>query len=89
MNDDLDILNLKNNFLPKRLVPLEDLFDSNDVARKPKMEPLRTNIEEVNIGTKDKPKLIKYQKPYLQRKRLNTSICLKSFMMYSHGVMKT
>jgi len=41
MNDDPEIINLKNNFFPKGLVPLEDLFDSNDVARKPKMEPLR------------------------------------------------
>ena len=46
---DYDILNLKNNFLPKGLVPLEDFFDSNDVARKPKMEPLRSGIEQCSI----------------------------------------
>ena len=34
-NDESDILNIKDNFLPKGLTPLEDLFDSNDVARKP------------------------------------------------------
>ena len=45
MNDDPEILNLKDNFLPKGLVPLEDLFDSNDVGRKPKIEPLRVDIE--------------------------------------------
>ena len=54
MNDDPEILNLKNNF-----VPLEDLFDSKDVARKQKMEPLRVDIEECNMGTEEKPKLIK------------------------------
>lgn len=59
MDDDLEILNLKNNFFPKGLVPLDDLFDSNDVARKPKMEPLRADIEECNIETEDNPKLIK------------------------------
>jgi len=48
--------------LPKGLVPLEDLFDSNDVARKSKMETLRANIEECNIGTEEKPKLIKLSK---------------------------
>jgi len=53
---------LKNNFFPKGFIHLEDLFDSNDVARKPKMEPLRVDIEEVNIGTEDKPKLIKISK---------------------------
>jgi len=45
VNDDSQILNVKNNFFPKGLVPLEDLFDSNDVARKQKMERLRSNIE--------------------------------------------
>ena len=53
MDDDPEILNVKNNFFPKGLVPLEDLFDSNDVAMKPRMEPLRANIEECNIGTED------------------------------------
>ena len=43
-DDDSDILNLKDNFLPKGLAPLEDIFDSNDVLRKPNMEPLRSNI---------------------------------------------
>ena len=47
--DDSNILNLKKNSLPKRLAPLENIFDSNDVARKPKMEPLRSDIEECNI----------------------------------------
>ena len=46
INDDSKILNLKNNFLPKGLVPLEDLFDSNDISRKQKMEPLKSYIEE-------------------------------------------
>jgi hypothetical protein len=33
---DTDVLQLKRNVLPKGLVPLEDLFDFNDVAKKPK-----------------------------------------------------
>ena len=44
IDDEIDILNLKDNFLPKGLTPLEDLFNSNDVARKPKMEPVRSDI---------------------------------------------
>ena len=35
------------------LVPLEELFDFNDVAKKPKMEPVETEVEECNIGSKD------------------------------------
>ncbi|MBO1695106.1 hypothetical protein, partial [Bacteroides uniformis] len=41
VNDESDILNLKDNFLPKGLTSLEDLFDSNDVAIKSIMDPLR------------------------------------------------
>ena len=55
-------MNLKDNFLPKGLAPLEDLFGSNDVIRKPKMEPLRSDIQNCNIGTKEYPKLIKVSK---------------------------
>ena len=45
IEDESDILNLKDNFLPKGLTPLEDLFNSNDLARKLKMGPVRSNIE--------------------------------------------
>ena len=55
INEDSEIINLKDNFLPKGLTPLEDLFDSNDVPRKPKLEPLKSDIEECNIGTKENP----------------------------------
>jgi hypothetical protein len=35
-DEDSDVLHLKNNVLPRGLVPLEDLFDFNDVAKNPK-----------------------------------------------------
>jgi len=54
-----EIINLKDNFLPRVLTPLEDIFDSNDISRKPKMQPLNAAIEECNIGTAERPKIIK------------------------------
>ena len=69
IDDESDISNLKDNFLPKGLTPLEDIFDSNDVARKPKMEPVRSDIEECNIGTELKPKLIKFSKNLPQEEK--------------------
>ena len=39
-----DIIQLKNNYIRKGLVPLEDVFDKNDVAKNPKVTP---NSEEV------------------------------------------
>ena len=44
------------------MTPLEDLFDSNDVPKKPKMEPVKSDIEECSIGTDTKPKMIKLLK---------------------------
>ena len=77
-DDDSDILNLKKNFLPKGLAPLEDLFDFNDVARKPKVEPLRYDIEECNIGTESKPKMIKLSKA-LQEEKFKYITLIKEF----------
>ena len=54
-----EVIQLKDNFLPVCLAPLEDIFDSNDVPNKPKLQPLNTTIEEHNIGTVEKPKIIK------------------------------
>ena len=54
-NEEFEVIQLKGNTMPRGLVPLEELFDFNDVAKKPKMEPTRTNIEECNIGTQQNP----------------------------------
>lgn len=45
--------------MPRGLVSLEELFDFNDVAMKPKMDPTMTDIEECNIGSEQNPKMIK------------------------------
>ena len=72
-------MNLKDNFLPKGLTLLEDLFDSNDVARKPKMEPVRSDIEECNIGTELKPKIIKLSKTLPQQEKEKYITLLKEY----------
>jgi len=53
----LDVIQLKNNVIPKGLVPPEKLFDHNDVAKNPKVVPTKIEVEECNIGTK-KPKMV-------------------------------
>jgi len=57
-----EVIDLKDNFLPIGLTPLEDIFDSNDIPRKPKMQPLNADIEDCNIGTEQNPKMIKLSK---------------------------
>jgi hypothetical protein len=57
-----DIVQLKNNIIPKGLVPLEKLFDENDVARNPKITANDEDVEDCNIGTQENPKIIKLSK---------------------------
>ena len=57
-----EVIELKDNFLPIGLTPLEDILDSNDIPRKPKMQPLNAEIEDCNIGTTTNPKMIKLSK---------------------------
>ena len=58
---------------------MEDLFDSNDVPRKPKMEPLKSDIEECNISSEEDPKLIKISKSLPPTKKLKYIELLKEF----------
>ena len=62
-----DIIQLKSNTIPRGLLPLEEIFDSNDVARSPKVAPSDVEVEECNIGTEKEPKVIKISKKYDQR----------------------
>lgn len=57
-----EVIELKDNFLPTVLTPLEDIFDSNDILRKPKMQQLNVEIEDCNIGTTENPKMVKLSK---------------------------
>ena len=59
---EIEVINLKDNYLPTGLTPLEDFFDSNDIRKKPKMQPLNADIGDCNIGTNDNPKMIKFSK---------------------------
>ena len=55
-------MQLKNNIIPKVLVPLEKLFDNNDVARSPKITVNEGDVEDCNIGTQEDTKIIKLSK---------------------------
>ena len=47
---------------PKGLVPLEELFDCNDVAKNPKVIPSDSKVEDSNIVIEEQPKIIKLPK---------------------------
>jgi len=79
IDEELKSSTLKDNFLPKGLTPLEDLFDSNDVPKKPKMEPLKSNIEECNIGSEEDLKMIKLSKSLPPNEKVKYIELLKEF----------
>jgi ribonuclease HI len=54
-----DIIQLKNNIIPKGLVLLEKMFDKNDVAKNPRISTSAEDVEDCNIRTKAKPKIVK------------------------------
>jgi hypothetical protein len=56
---DHQIVQLPSNHIPKRLVPLEILFDRDDVSIKVKGSTKTTNVTECNLGTKEDPNYIK------------------------------
>ena len=59
---DKEIIQLTNNSFPKGLVPLEELFDHNDVAKTLGLVPSDTEVEDLNIGTTNDPKFINISK---------------------------
>lgn len=69
--EEFENFQLKDNVFPRGLVPLEELFDFNDVAKKTKMEPTGANVEQWNIGTEEKPKIVKLSKslPYAKKQK--------------------
>ena len=41
-----DIIQLKSNFIPRGLIPLEKIFDQNNVAKDPKFHPTENVVED-------------------------------------------
>ena len=56
------IIEVKVNFIPKGLVPLERLFLKDDTLEKPIVQSSEENVSSCNIGTESQPKIIKISK---------------------------
>ena len=65
--------------MPKGLTPLEDIFNFNNIPKKPKMEPLKADIEDYNIGTKENPKMVKSSKSLPPDQKLKYVELIKEF----------
>jgi len=53
--EELEVWKLKDNVLPRGLVPLEEIFNFNDVAKKTKIEHVGAKVEDYNIGIVENP----------------------------------
>ena len=74
-----EILHLKGNSIPRCLVPLENIFDSNDVAKEPQLVPSYEDVEELSIGTKEHPKVIKIQRTLSSEAKKNYISLMKEY----------
>jgi hypothetical protein len=77
---DHKVLQLKNNFIPRGLVPLEQLFDRNDIPIKPVVLPKDENIEDCNIGKEHEPKYINFSKDISVEKKKHYMDLFKEYV---------
>jgi hypothetical protein len=72
-------MQLPSNQIPKGLVPLEKLFDENDVAVKGKVSTNDADITECNLGTEKDPKYVKLSSNLSREQRAEYVKLLKEF----------
>lgn len=73
------MIDLKDNFLPTGLTPLEDIFYLNGIPRKRKMQPLNAEIEDCNIEPVENHKMIKLSKTLSPDQKLKYIELFKEF----------
>jgi ribonuclease HI len=74
------IVQFPSNHIPRGLVPLDRLFDGNDVAVKDKIAGGDVDTSECNIGTQEKPKFIKLSSSPTQEHRDEYTKLLREFV---------
>ena len=56
------VLQLKGNVIPRGLVPLERLFNKDDIPLQPNKVVEENQVEDLNLGTYSDPKIVKLSK---------------------------
>jgi hypothetical protein len=86
------ILVLKKNQIPKGLIPLERLFDNDDIPLKSTLWPQLEEVEDCDIGTKEEPKIVKLSKYLPAQVKSKYAKLLKQYkdvFSYSNDDLKT
>jgi ribonuclease HI/uncharacterized small protein (DUF1192 family) len=76
---DRQIIQLPSNHIPRGLVPLERLFDGNDIAVRGRVAGDDADTAECNIGTLEEPKLVKLSKDLIEEQRIGYTKLLREF----------
>jgi hypothetical protein len=74
-----NIVQLPNNHIPRGLVPLERIFDRNDVSLKGETSEDDTGTTQCNIGTKSEPKFVKLSRSLTKEQRSEYIGLLREF----------
>jgi ribonuclease HI len=74
-----DIIQLPSNHIPRGLVPLERLFDGNDVEVKGRVSDKDADTAECNIGTPEEPKFVKLSRGLTREQRAEYTKLLREF----------
>ena len=76
---DHQIIQLPSNHIPRGLIPLEILFDGNDVAIKGRISGDDADTTECNIGTPEEPRFVKLSRSLTEEQRNGYTDLLREF----------
>ena len=76
---DQNIVQLPSNYIPQDLVPLEELFDHNDMPLKPSKKEQGPTIHEKKIGSQSHPKPINLSTELTADQRSKFCVLIKEF----------
>jgi ribonuclease HI len=77
---DHQIIQLPSNHIPRGLIPLEILFDGNDVAVGGRVSGDNADTAECNIGPSEEPKFVKLSKSLTEEQRIGYTDLLREFV---------
>ena len=76
----MQVLHLKDNSIPRGLVHLEEIFDQDDATRKPTMSPTEVGVEDLNLGTSAKPKMVQISKSLSLEMKVKYAVLMSQFL---------
>ena len=83
------VLQLKGNIIPRGLVPLERLFDKNDVPLQSGKVVEENQVEDLNLGTEADPKIVRLSKKVPEEYKNYIRYYFSLTRMCLHGPIRT